>query len=206
MRLIVKSIPLALLALFTLLAAASGQIEGDYEAIAPLPAKHSLDVVVLEEFLNFTCPHCNNFRKAAKPLLAKYGKRLRTENVPILFRGQPDFPLRLYYIAEKAGRTREVKEAIFDATFLYGVNIYDPKVVGYLARSVGLAEEFSSNYDAEWVSHKIREAQRRADSAGVQATPTIVLNGSIRLVPRSGMQAFVANLDRIIAQLLKNER
>ena len=78
--------------------------------------------------------------------------------------------------------------------------------MGYLARSVGLAEEFSTNYDAEWVSHKIREAQRRADSAGVQATPTIVLNGSIRLVPRSGMQAFVANLDRIIAQLLKNER
>lgn len=192
----------ALLALLPA-APAFAQLEGTYEAIGAVPAPHSQDVVRVEEFLNFTCPHCNNFRQAAKPLFERYGERLQHTNVPIAFRGQPDTALRLYFIAERAGRGDEVKELIFDATFRYGVNIHDPKIVSYIARSAGLAEAYEREQGAAWVEKKIRAAHARADAVGVEATPTIVLNGSLRLVPRTGMQAFVANLDGLIDQLLK---
>jgi hypothetical protein len=190
-------------AVSSLAGAAFGQIAGDYETIAAVPGKHSLAVVEMEEYLNFTCPHCNNFRLASKPLFDKYGTRLRSITRPLLFQGQADPPLRLYFIAERAGRGEEIKEMIFDAAFTYGVNIYDPKVVGFLARSAGLTEQYEKEFDAPWVQRKIAEASARANQAGVEATPTLVLNGSIRLVPRTGMQAFVANLDAIIGQLLK---
>jgi protein-disulfide isomerase len=183
----------------------SAQLEGQFEPIAALPEPHSLDVVVFQEYLNFTCPHCNNFRDASKPLFSKYGKRLKVEYIPILFRGQNDAPLRLFFIAQRAGREYDVMVMIFDATFKYGVNINDPAVVGYLARTAGLGPAFQEQAGAEWVSRKVAEAQNRAAVAGVEATPTVVLQGALRVVPESGMQEYVANLDRLIDQLLKKK-
>lgn len=180
-----------------------GQLDGKFDIVGAVPEKYSLKIVVLEEFLNFTCPHCNNFRNASKPIFEKYGDRIRRINRPILFKGQPDHPLRLYFIAEKVGRSHEIKEMIFDAAFKYGVNIYDPKVVGYLARSAGLHQEYDRDSQADWVTSKIQESHRLADQFGVSATPTLVLNGALRLVPSTGMQVYVNNLDRLIAQMLK---
>jgi Thioredoxin len=203
MRFTCKLIPLVGLFLLSLGWAANAQLQGAFEAIGPVPAPHSQDVVTVEEFINFTCPHCNNFRLVSKPLFSKYGKRVVAKPVPILFQGQADYPLRLYFIAERAGRGKEIEELIFDATFQYGVNIYDPKIISYLARSAGLADQLRDEGDAKWVNEKIKAAAARADAAGVEATPTLVLNGSLRLVPRTGMQAFVNNLDQVIAELLK---
>jgi len=203
MRLLCKLLLLLVVSSFGAAWAAHAQLDGTYESIGPVPKPHSQEVVKLEEFLNFTCPHCNNFLQASKPVLTKYGKRVQTTTIPILFRGQADTPLRLYFVAERAGRGDEVKALIFDATFRYGVDINDPKIVSYLARSAGLADQYQSEANADWVSEKIAQAHARADAAGVEATPTIVLESSLRLVPRSGMQAFVNNLDQLIAQLLK---
>ena len=180
-----------------------GQIQGSFEVIGSVPKKHSLEVVVVEEFLNFTCPHCNNFRNSAKSVFEKYGSRIQRKNQPILFRGQPDHPLRLYFIAQRAGRAAEIKEMIFDASFKYGVNIYDPKVVGYLARSAGLFKEFQKDGQADWVTAKILESHKLADRYGIEATPTLVLNGTLRLVPRTGMQEFINNFDTLVQQMLK---
>ncbi len=186
-------------------APAPAQIEGVYEQIGPIPAQHSLDVVVLEEFLNFQCPHCNNFRNLSKPLFKKYGNRVRKINVPILFRGQNDLPLRLYFIAEKKGQGPQVKELLFDTQHNYGYNVHLPQVVGHVARQAGLWEAFQKEYTESWVSDKVQAAMARADAAGVRGTPTIVLNNALRLTPRTGMNIFVKNLDRIIAQLLKRQ-
>lgn len=181
----------------------AAQTEPEFETIGPVPADHSLEQVQMEEFVNFTCPHCNNFRLASKSLREKYGRRLRTTLVPITFSGQPDTPLRLYYIAERAGSGKQMEAMIFDAAFRYGVNVYDPKIVSYLARSAGLAAEYEKEANAAWVTEKISAARARADQVGLEATPTIVLNGALRLVPRMGMDTFVANLDRTLAKLLK---
>ena len=194
---------LILLLLFWLPAAAHAQIEGRYEIIGTVPKAHSVAVVQFDEYLNFTCPHCNNFRKAAKPIKRKYGKRLKVTYLPILFRGQTDGPLRLFFIARSVGRTEEIKNLIFDAAFKSGVNIYDPAVVSYLARSSGLGEKFRKEAHAEWVTQKVNAAQRRASEDGVRATPTVVLQRALLVSPQTGMQAYVGNLDHIIEQLLR---
>ena len=181
------------------------QIEGVFDAIGPLPAKHSVDVVVFEEYLNFTCPHCNNFRLAFEPLKARFGDRVQFQNIPILFRGQSDSILRLFYIAQRAGDEEQMKETIFDATFKYGVNINDPAIVSYLARSSGLGSAYEKDSDSEWVNQKVMDSRRRADEAGITATPTVILQGAIRVSPKGGIDVFVANLGRIIGQLLKEE-
>jgi protein-disulfide isomerase len=181
----------------------AAQVDGNYERIGTVPAKNSLDTILVEEYINFTCPHCNNFRSAAIPLYQKYAKRIDRRYVPILFRGQNDAALRLFVIAQKNGKEEEIVNALFDATFKYGVNINDPAIVNYLARSSGLAELYERDYAADWVGKKIAENHQKADAAGVSATPTLVLNNALRVVPQGGMQEFVGNVDRLIGQLLK---
>ena len=182
---------------------AAPEIDGQYDSIGTVPARHSLQRVTFEEFLNFTCPHCNNFRGEAKGLFKKYGNRINRIYVPILFRGQADHPLRLFYIAEAEGKQEQVKDAIFDAAFKFNANVYDKAVVAFLARQEGLYERYKAESQADWVSRKVFEAQQRARAAGVDATPTIVLQNALRAKPDSGMAAFVNNLDALIGQLLK---
>jgi len=178
-------------------------LTGKFTALSKEPAPHSQDVVVAEEFLNFTCPHCNSFREAAKPILAKYGKRLKLVRVPILFRGQIDAPLRLFYVAQAQGKEEQIDNALFEAAFRYGVNVFDASVVGYLARTNGLQEAYEKNSAADWVTRRIADGHVRADSFGIEATPSLVLQGALRLVPDSSMEDFVKNFDRLVGQLLK---
>jgi len=186
-----------------LVLSAAAQISGNFERIGPVPAKNSLDTVVLEEYINFTCPHCNSFRTASIPLTKKFAKRLTRRNVPILFRGQNDAALRLFYIAQKNGKEEEILNALFDATFKYGVNINDAAIVNYLARSSGLADVYEREFAADWVSQKLAESHQKAEAAGITATPTVVVNNALRVIPQGGMQEFIGNLDQIIGQLLK---
>lgn len=185
------------------------QIIGNFDKIGETPKKHTLDVVEFEEFINFSCPHCNNFRKLSKPLFKKYGARIKSRNVPILFRGQRDYPLRLYFIAERNGIADQVKQLIFDTAFAPNIfekkNIYERSVVIEIARKAFMGPEYLREEMAPWVTKKILDAEIRSRRVGVTGTPTIVLNNSIRLSPKTGMQIFVNNLDRIIGQLLKKE-
>jgi predicted DsbA family dithiol-disulfide isomerase len=163
-----------------------------------------VDTVLWEEYLNFTCPHCNNFRGAQQPLLKKFGDKLQVVQIPVLFRGQNDAALRLFHIGAREGKKQIVLDALFDAGFRYGVNINDPAVVNYLARSAGLGDAYARDYNADWVNAKLAESAAKADAAGVHATPTVVLQGAVRITPEGGMDAFVNNLDSLISQLLKN--
>lgn len=181
----------------------SAEIEGRYRTVGKVPETNSLPVVQFDEYINFTCPHCNNFRKAAIPMKRKYGKRIKITYIPILFQNQADTPLRLFYIGVSVGRTEEIKNLIFDAAFGAGVNIYDPAIVSYLARTAGLGEKYQKEANAPWVTQKVNLAQRRSSQVGVTGTPTVVLQGSLLVEPKSGMQAFVGNLDNLIGQLLK---
>ncbi len=178
-------------------------IQGKFTAVGPVPAGKSAESVVIEEFLNFTCPHCNTFREAAKPLQAKYGKRMKLVHSPLLFRGQQDPPLRLFFVAQSQGKEEQIVEALFDAAFKYNVNIYDPAVVNYLARTNGLAQAYEKEGNAPWVTQRIAAVLARANSFGVDSTPTLVLQGALRMTPETKMETFLADLDGVIGQLLK---
>lgn len=193
---------LTALAAWPALAQAQG-ISGNYSAVGPLPPRKSADVVVVEEFLNFTCSHCNNFREVAKPVFDKYGKRLKLVRIPLLFRGQADPPLRLFFIAQANGKEELIHDVLFDAAFKYNVNIYDPAVVSYLARTNGLAEAYARDSGADWVTRKIAEAVARANAVGVEATPTLVVQGAMKMTPQGRMELFVQGFDFVVGELLR---
>jgi len=194
-----------LLLLFFSNFAFSNPPKGDYLEVKPPPKLNSLEIITFDEYFNFTCPHCNNFNKASIKLKEKHKTLIKINYIPVLFRNQSDFPLRLFYIAESKGKALEIKNLIFSAAFEQNVNIYDPNVVNYLARVSGLAEVYKKEGNADWVTQRIFAAQTQAEEVGVRATPTVVLAGSLLVSPKKGMNTFVANLDSLINQLAKNK-
>jgi predicted DsbA family dithiol-disulfide isomerase len=178
-------------------------VSGNYSAIGPVPPRKSADVVVVEEFLNFTCPHCNSFREVAKPVFERYGKRVKLVRLPLLFRGQADPPLRLFFVAQANGKEDLIHDVLFDAAFKYNVNIYDSSVVNYLARTNGLAEAYSREGGADWVTRKIAEAAMRANTVGVEVTPTLVIQGAMKMTPQGRMDLFVLEFEGVVRELLR---
>lgn len=178
------------------------ELKGHFTPLNTIPEKR--EIVVFDEFSNFGCPHCNNFNFASKSLLKKYKGKLKINYVPYLFRGQSDLIVRLYLIAHKMGRGKEVKNAIFEAKFKYDANIFDPATVSFLARSLGLMKEFKKNQNASWVNQKLKEFSEKAAKWNVKSTPTIVLQEAVKVLPPpGGMKELINNIDSLISQLLK---
>jgi protein-disulfide isomerase len=183
--------------------ASAQPVDGPFTAVGPVPARRSAATVTVEVFINFTCPHCNDFRTMAKPVFQKHGKRLKMVLHPILFPGQGEAPLRLFFVAQAHGKGEQMETALFEAAFNYGVNIYDPAVVNYLARGNDLADAYQKEGGSEAITGKIAASRSLADKYGVNSTPSLVLQKSLLLAPDRAMSEFVAGFDGVVGKLLK---
>ena len=136
---------------------ANEKIRGHYKLVGNKPDSNSIKKVVFEEFINFGCSHCNKLHKASKDFRKKFADKIEFVDIPIVFKGQDDSPLRLYYVARKIGKGDLIKDELFKASFIHGVNVFDPGITNYLARSLGIRKEFQKEKDQQWVNQLIRE-------------------------------------------------
>ncbi|SVA84360.1 uncharacterized protein METZ01_LOCUS137214 [marine metagenome] len=185
---------------------AAESIRGHYAVVGKVPKPHTLEKVVFEEFLNFGCPHCNNLREASLEFRKQQKDRVEFRDIPIVFRGQDDAPLRLYYVARKIGKGEMIKEELFKARFTHGVDVFDKGIVNYLARSLGLSEAFQKEQNAPWVNQLMAESELKAQQYGLTGTPTVVIQYSLKMdIGRyGGMDKFAEKLPETIDDLLKN--
>ena len=184
----------------------AARIRGHYAVVGKVPKAHTVEKVVFEEFMNFGCPHCNNLREASIEFRKQQKDRVEFIDIPIVFRGQDDAPLRLYYVARKLGKGDQIKDELFKARFTHGVDVFDKGIVNYLARSLGLSEAFQKEKDAPWVNQLIAEGELKAQQYGLTGTPTVVLQYSLKMdIGRyGGMDKFAVKVQETIDDLLMN--
>jgi len=182
---------------------AKESIRGHYDFVGNIPAAHSVKKVVYEEFMNFGCPHCNNLYKASRNFRKKFADKVEFIDIPIVFRGQDDSPLRLYYVAKKIGKGDLIIDELFKASFTHNVNVFDPGITNYLARSLGIHKEFQKEKDQKWVNQLIKEGERKATIYGLTGTPTIVIQYALKMDigPYGTMAEFVKTIPETIADL-----
>ena len=184
-------------------AVAKESIRGHYDVVGNIPTSHSVKKVVYEEFMNFGCPHCNNLYKASRNFRKKFADKIEFIDIPIVFRGQDDSPLRLYYVAKKIGKGDLIIDELFKASFTHNVNVFDPGITNYLARSLGIHKEFQKEKDQKWVNQLIKDGERKATIYGLTGTPTIVIQYALKMDigPYGTMAGFVKKIPETIADL-----
>ena len=80
---------------------ANEKIRGHYKLVGNKPDSKSIKNIVIEEFINFGSSHCNKLHKASKEFRKNFAGQIEFVDIPIVFKGQDDSPLRLYYVAKK---------------------------------------------------------------------------------------------------------
>ena len=184
---------------------ANEKIRGHYKLVGNKPASKSINKIIFEEFINFGCSHCNKLHKASKEFRKKFADQFEFVDIPIVFKGQDDSPLRLYYVARKIGKGNLIKDELFNASFIHGVNVFDPGVTNYLARSLGISKEFQKEKDLQWVNQLIRDGERKSLIYGVRGTPTVIIQQALKMdIGKYGsMDAFLKKFPETIEDLMR---
>ena len=184
---------------------ANDKIRGHYKLVGNKPDSNSIKKVVYEEFINFGCSPCNKLHKASKDFRKKFANKIEFVDIPIVFKGQDDSPLRLYYVARKIGKGELIKDELFKASFIHGVNVFDPGITNYLARSLGIRKEYQEEKDQHWVNQLIRDGRRKSLLYGVRGTPTVIIQEALKMdIGKYGsMDAFVKKIPDTIEDLMQ---
>ena len=184
---------------------ANEKIRGHYKLVGNKPESKSIKKIVFEEFINFGCSHCNKLHKASKEFRKNFADQIEFVDIPIVFKGQDDSPLRLYYVARKIGKGDLIKDELFNASFIHGVNVFDPGVTNYLARSLGISKEFQKEKDLPWVNQLIRDGKRKSLIYGVRGTPTVIIQQALKMdIGKYGsMDAFLKKVPETIEDLMR---
>ena len=184
---------------------ANEKIRGHYKLVGNKPESKSIKKIVFEEFINFGCSHCNKLHKASKEFRKNFVDQIEFIDIPIVFKGQDDSPLRLYYVARKIGKGDLVKDELFNASFIHGVNVFDSGVTNYLARSLGISKEFQKEKDLHWVNQLIRDGERKSLIYSVRGTPTVIIQQALKMdIGKYGsMDAFLKKIPETIEDLMR---
>ena len=187
------------------LLSANEKIRGHYKLVGNKPEPNSVKKVFFEEFINFGCSHCNKLHKASKDFRKKFTDKVEFVDIPIVFKGQDDSPLRLYYVAKKIGKGDLIKDELFKASFIHGVNVFDPGITNYLARSLGIRKEFQKEKDQSWVNQLIRDGERKSVIYSVRGTPTVIIQQALKMdIGQYGsMDGFVKKVPETIEDLMQ---
>lgn len=166
--------------------------------------------VKITEFLKFNCGHCYTLNPQLPALQKKYGDKLSITYKPMLWRTVvQDQGMRksieAYILAERMEKGEEMKDALFKALFVDKKDLSSELVLGDIAKSVGLGEDFSAALKNGDAKDEAEANIRLAESFQVDETPTIIINGNLKVTPaltNEDMTAMAGNIDAIVASLL----
>lgn len=184
-------------------AAGKLQLKGKYEELNE-PSSHTPGKVKLVEFADFYCPHCHRFDAEGLPILEKeFGNRLEVTMVgfPVI-QGKLPTVFDMYEQAKSMGKGNEMKRAIFRTIHQDRVHIFDRLIREKLAKEVGLDPvAFEAGLDSGKPARAFEEGRKWGERIKVQQTPTILLDGNIKVE-----QIDPENLKTIIRSILDADR
>jgi len=166
-----------------LVAIAADTLHGQYHLLDE-PSIQKPGKVVLLEFADFYCPHCHLFeRTVASKLKKEFGDQLEVRLVgfPVV-RGKLPTAFEMYEQAKIMGKGSEMRQLLFHTIHDKGIQIFDKGLRRLLIRKVGLDVKTFEKGMASGKPYKALEKGKSwGERIGVTHTPTIVLNGNVRV-------------------------
>jgi thiol:disulfide interchange protein DsbA len=192
----------ALAALLFAAPAARAQEGTTYRPVVPPRPTDTPGKIVVIEFFSYACPHCNDFYPLLQQWQAKQGKDVVLQRVPVGFDRPAWVNLqRAYYVLQTNGDLPRLDGALFQAIHEKHQQLFDEQSLAtWVGSNGGSAEKFASAYVSFNVNNLTVQADRLAESYGVDAVPTLAVDG--RYVALGNTYAeILANVDQLIAKV-----
>lgn len=205
-----KKVFALLLAVFLFLPAsvhAEGKIRGKYEVIGDISKLKNVKTIEMSEFFNYSCGHCYRFLETSKRLRSKFKDKLHHKKFPIYWGNQTAYPAMAFYIADELGIEEDFTQELFDTNFKLGVNIFQPKVIKFLARDFKISKEMTEGMQSASIKKKTDRSLELAQSYKANETPTIIINDILKVAPsmtNGSTDEMTDNLELIFTDILKN--
>lgn len=173
----------------------------DYRLLTPPRPTSSPGKIEVLEFFSYGCPHCAKFSPLVSAWTAKLPKDVAFKRVPVSYGRQGWVNLsRTYYALEASGDLGKLDTPLFHAIHDEHENLFDEQSIAeWIGKQGGNAARFVSAYASFSVNNQTVHADDMAEDYGIEAIPTLVVNG--RYVVVSPAQA--ADEEQTFKELLQ---
>jgi protein dithiol oxidoreductase (disulfide-forming) len=177
-------------------------VEGkNYFTIEPAQPTGIPDKIVVTEAFSYACPACDQFHTKADQLAQSLPSNAVMTYLPVSFRPDENFPLfqRAYFAAKALGVADKTYDAMFDAVWKSGELASDDLTTGrpkpqsawptiddiakFYAKYGVDPKEFVAVANSFSINTQMKRADDMVKAYGVDATPTIIVNGKYRFTP-----------------------
>ncbi len=163
---------------------ADDKIKGKYEVVGPLEKLKGAKQIEMVEFFNYSCGHCYHFLTEAKRLHKKYKGKLLHKKYPIFWKGkQSPYPAMAYYISDEQGVEKKFTQSMYDTHFKMNIDMFQPRNIRMLAIEFGIEKEISAGFESKKIKAKVENALALANQSNANETPTIIINGVLKVTP-----------------------
>jgi len=160
---------------------------------------------VLEVF-SYACPHCAHFQPYAEELKSKLPANAQFVLIAAVFNAQWEPFSRAFFTAQSLGLLDRTHQAVFDAVHRdhLPVNTLEALANFYAGHGANSAS-FLSTANSFVIDAKMSHAADLIRSYGVEATPTLVVNGKYRVSANSQRGIGFPEMVQISLQLVQQE-
>lgn len=131
--------------------------------------------VTVIEYFDPNCPHCKTFHDVMKEVVANYKDKVRFVFKPFPLRGSSIPEIQALYVAHQQGKFTQMLEAQYQRQSRTGITSQDLRAI---ASDIGMdADVMMSKIKQNKYREKIVRQRKRAMAAGVDSTPTVLVNG-----------------------------
>ena len=170
----------------------------NYFTIEPQQPTSNPDKIVVTEAFSYACPACNAFHTTADQIEKSLPSNAVMTYLPVSFRPDENFPLfqRAYFAAKALGVAEKAHDAMFDAVWKTGELASDDLTTGrpkpqsawpklddvakFYAKYGVDPKQFVAVANSFSINTQMKRADDMVKAYGVDATPTIIVNGKYR--------------------------
>ena len=95
---------------------------------------------------------------------------------------------------------------MFDTNFKLNINIFQPKVIKFLANEFKIEKEMKEGMQSSAISEKTNKSLALAKKYKANETPTLIINDVLKVAPsitKGNVDDMTANLETIFDDILK---
>ena len=174
----------------------------DYVVLSPAQPTWGTGGIEVAEVFSYSCIHCAEFQPLVNSWKKKQTKDVRFTYVPAVFGGIWDNAARAYFGAEALGVVNKTQDAMFKAYFIdKTVKSGSVEDLADVYASLGVNRpKILSAMNSFTVSAKLNRAKQFALRAGVNSTPTMIINGKYRVLggPGGGQKGILITTNYLV--------